>query len=73
MTLTDYLTETETSLSAFARLIGAKNARTVQRYTKHGRIPSGEMMAKIAAVTGGRVQPNDFFDVIVLPVAAASE
>lgn len=60
MKLADYLTAERINLSEFARLIGARNARTVQRYTKHGRIPSGTMMAKIMTATGGRVQPADF-------------
>jgi DNA-binding transcriptional regulator YdaS (Cro superfamily) len=61
MKLADYLTQADVSLSEFARRIGAHNARTVQRYTKHGRIPSGTMMAAIQRETGGKVQPNDFF------------
>lgn len=60
MKLHAYLAERRISLSAFARQVGAKNARTIQRYTKHGRVPSGPMMAKIMAETGGAVQPNDF-------------
>lgn len=61
MQLADYLAEQRISLSAFARQVGAKNARTIQRYTKHGRVPAGSMMAKIMVATNGRVQPNDFF------------
>jgi hypothetical protein len=73
MTLNDYLIATGTSLSAFARAIGAKNARTVQRYTKHGRIPSGQMMARISAATEGQVQAGDFFDVPPLNASADPE
>lgn len=62
MKLATYLAEAEISLSEFARRIGARNARTVQRYTKHGRVPSGTMMAKIASATGGKVQPGDFLE-----------
>lgn len=61
MKLADYLAAEALSLSEFAKRIEAKNARTVQRYTKHGRVPSPEMMARIAAVTHGKVMPNDFF------------
>lgn len=61
MQLSEYLSEEGISLSAFARQVGAKNARTIQRYTKHGRIPAGSMMAKIMDATDGKVQPNDFF------------
>ena len=61
MTLADYLNAEGLTLSEFALRIGACNARTVQRYTKHGRIPSGAMMARIMHETGGKVQPHDFF------------
>jgi len=61
MKLADYLAGSDISLAEFARRIGAHNARTVQRYTKHGRVPSGKMMAAIQRETGGEVQPNDFF------------
>lgn len=60
MKLATYLAAETISLGEFARRIGAKNARTVQRYTVHGRIPSGSMMAKIMAATDGKVQPADF-------------
>lgn len=61
MTLANYLASEGISLSEFAKRINAKNARTVQRYTKHGRVPSGPMMNKIVAATAGKVTPNDFF------------
>lgn len=66
MKLADYLAAEQINLSEFARQIGARNARTVQRYTKHGRIPSGMMMAKIVTATAGKVQPSDFYN----PLAA---
>jgi hypothetical protein len=62
MKLATYLASAQISLSEFSRQIGAKNARTVQRYTKHDRVPSGTMMMKIVSATGGVVQPSDFFD-----------
>lgn len=61
MKLAVYLADNGISLSAFAKSVGAKNARTIQRYTKHGRVPSGTMMARIMAATDGVVRPNDFF------------
>lgn len=61
MTLSDYLAANALSLGQFARRIGAKNARTVQRYVKGARTPSPAMMAAIARETGGQVRPNDFF------------
>lgn len=60
MKLAVYLADNGISLSAFARTVGAKNARTIQRYTKHGRVPAGTMMARIMAATDGKVLPNDF-------------
>lgn len=62
MKLAAYLNSRGITLGEFARQINAKNARTVQRYIKHGRIPSGMMMARIAQVTGGAVSPSDFCD-----------
>lgn len=62
MQLATYLAQEGLSLSAFAVRVGAKNARTVQRYVKQTRIPSGAMMAKIAEATAGAVQPSDFFE-----------
>lgn len=60
MQLATYIKAAGISLEEFARRIGAKNGRTVQRYTKHGRIPSGAMMARIQVATDGKVQPADF-------------
>lgn len=62
MRLAAYLALNGISLSAFAREVGAKNARTIQRYTKHGRVPAGAMMARIMTATEGQVQPSDFCD-----------
>ncbi len=61
MQLQAYLSTNDISLSEFARRVGAKNARTVQRYTKHGRMPSRRMMEAIVRETNGEVQPNDFY------------
>jgi DNA-binding transcriptional regulator YdaS (Cro superfamily) len=62
MKLADYISSNDMTLGAFARLIGVRNARTVQRYTKHGRVPSGSVLAAIARATNGAVQPSDFVD-----------
>lgn len=61
MTLEAYLRDESLSLGEFARRIGARNARTVQRYVKGLRIPSVAMMGAIQRETDGKVQPNDFF------------
>lgn len=62
MTLGQYLTDNEISFSEFARRIGTKHARTVERYVKNKRVPSGRMMAAIIKATDGAVQVSDFFE-----------
>jgi transcriptional regulator with XRE-family HTH domain len=61
MTLEHFLTTEGLSLGEFARRIGARNARTVQRYVKGLRTPSYGMMRAIQRETDGKVTPNDFF------------
>ncbi len=61
MLLTTYLEREELSLSAFARRIGTKHARTVERYAKGLAIPNRAMMERIVKATDGAVQPNDFY------------
>jgi len=60
MTLRDYLAEECLSYGAFAKKIGVKNGRTVQRYVEGVRYPRPHLLATIARVTNGKVQPNDF-------------
>lgn len=38
-------------------------SETVRRYLNGSRKPDDEMMVRIFEVTGGKVQPNDFFGV----------
>lgn len=64
MTLEQYLEREAISLAEFARRIGAKNARTVQRYVKGLRRPSMPMMDKITRETGGAVQASDYLDAV---------
>jgi predicted transcriptional regulator len=49
------ITETE-----MARLLGVSQP-TVSRYLNGERMPKPRNMAKIVAVTGGRVRPDDFY------------
>jgi hypothetical protein len=63
MLLTDYLSREELSFSEFARRIGTKHARTVERYAKGQAIPNRVMMPRIVEQTAGEVRPNDFFPV----------
>jgi hypothetical protein len=60
MKLATYLAYHKISFSEFARRVGTKHPRTVERYAKGQRIPSGRMMAAIVASTAGAVQPADF-------------
>jgi hypothetical protein len=63
MLLTKYLAREELSFSEFARRIGTKHARTVERYAKGKAIPNRVMMPRIVEQTEGEVRPNDFFPV----------
>lgn len=60
MKLATYLEHHGISFSEFARRMGTKHPRTVERYAKGQRIPSGRMMAAIVAASAGAVQPADF-------------
>lgn len=60
MTLRDYLVEESLSYGAFAKKIGVKNGRTVQRYVEGVRYPRPHLLATIVRETDGKVQPNDF-------------
>jgi len=61
MLLTEYLKREELSFSEFARRIGTKHARTVERYAKRQAIPNRVMMHRITEQTSGAVTPNDFY------------
>ena len=60
MTLSEYLSETKTTVSEFARQIGV-SSETARRYRNGERTPHARFMAAILEVTNGRVGPNDFF------------
>lgn len=59
MTLSDFLAEEQLTHAEFGRIIQTTQA-AVSRYTNGSRIPRPAVMARIQAVTGGRVTPNDF-------------
>ncbi len=67
MQLRLYLALNRLSYADFARRIGSKHARTVQRYSKGYQRPNAVMMGRIVEATAGAVTPNDFF----LPVIGA--
>ena len=63
MKLHEYLMTYQMSPAEFAKQLGVGSRMTVHRYLRGTRMPSPEIMRRIVDVTGGRVQPNDFYDV----------
>lgn len=61
MKLADYLSETNKTVTAFAREIDEAQP-TVSRYVNGQRIPEPAIMSKIVQATDGRVTPNDFYE-----------
>lgn len=59
MTLGEYIKQSETNNSEFARKLGVSR-HSVIKWTQ-GDFPNGQMIARIALATGGAVQPNDWF------------
>ena len=59
MKLHDWLTETETSTTRLAELVGVSQS-TVWRWVQGKMVPDMERMRLIAEATDGRVMPNDF-------------
>lgn len=70
MKLSQYLDINEITLSAFADAVGVANPSVVQKWAKQTRVPKPALMRRIFLVTGGAVQPNDFFDLPDLKLAA---
>jgi transcriptional regulator with XRE-family HTH domain len=61
MQLKAYLKKEKISAEEFARRLGVRGW-TVHRYINaHGRVPEPPIMARIIALTDGRVRPNDFY------------
>jgi transcriptional regulator with XRE-family HTH domain len=63
MKLIDYLTLKDISQAAFARIL-KDSPQNISRYVA-GRKPDDEKMQAIIDATGGLVQPNDFYDVVL--------
>lgn len=59
MTLTQYLEQTQTTPTAFARTLGVSHT-TVLRWLSGETNPPLPVMSRIAETTGGAVMPNDF-------------
>jgi transcriptional regulator with XRE-family HTH domain len=60
MDLRSYLSECDKSVPEFERELGV-SATAVQRYLEGVRTPRPTIMKRIAHLTDGKVQPNDFF------------
>lgn len=60
MQLQTYLEEEGITYTAFAKRIGTKHARTVERYAKGQRYPRPRMMAAIRRETAEKVTADDF-------------
>jgi len=60
MKLTEYMAKKGINETEMARLLGMSQP-TVSRYLSGERMPKPRNMAKIVAVTGGRVRPDDFY------------
>ncbi|MDZ4254256.1 MAG: hypothetical protein U1A72_16940 [Sulfuritalea sp.] len=69
MRLDQYLTQQKIPAAAFKAAIRVASVNTVYRYRRHENIPEPEIMRRIYVVTGGRVQPNDFYDLPNLKTA----
>lgn len=60
MHLSKYLTETDTSVIAFAKCVGVTR-QAVYRYL-HGQLPRRLIIERIQAATKGRVTANDLMN-----------
>jgi hypothetical protein len=74
MNLQNWLKRNKTSTSEFGTLIGV-GAKQVERYCLSPekvdfRRPSAAVLERIAEVTGGKVTPNDFYDLAAKRKAA---
>lgn len=60
MKLNQYLTEKNITPEAFGALIGGVSESGVRKWIYGERVPRPEQMRRIAEVTNGSVEPNDF-------------
>jgi DNA-binding transcriptional regulator YdaS (Cro superfamily) len=61
MTLSEYLAQTNTRPTAFARKLGVAHT-TVLRWVSGETSPPLSAMGRISQATNGAVQPNDFLE-----------
>jgi len=60
MKLTQYLTDQKISPAQFGELMGGVSESGVRKWMYGERVPRPDQMRKIADLTGGLVEPNDF-------------
>ncbi|NTE87236.1 helix-turn-helix domain-containing protein [Agrobacterium rubi] len=68
MKLAQYLTDKNVSLEQFASEVGS-SVSGIRKWMYGERVPRPDQMRKIADLTGGLVEPNDF----ILPQGAQPE
>lgn len=61
MTIRDYLDACGLTLAAFAAEVGVSEA-AMSRYARAKRTPRPDILRRIVAASGGRIQPNDLFE-----------
>lgn len=62
MTLKEFINQQKIALESFCKEIGLGASTSIYRYIRGERIPAPDVMRRIYVVTGGSVQPNDFYD-----------
>lgn len=63
MKLSAFKTEQKLTDDALAALIGDCSVSALRKWFSGERIPRKDQMERIAEVTGGKVLPNDFYDI----------
>lgn len=66
MKLAQYLTEKNIAPEQFASDMGGLSVSGIRKWMYGERVPRPDQMRKIAELTGGLVEPNDF----ILPLTA---
>lgn len=61
MKLSDFLSTRKITATAFAEKVGVSQP-AMHRYLKNDRFPKPEIIARIEAVTGGKVKFNDWLE-----------
>lgn len=67
MKLAQYLTEKNITPEQFASDMGGLSASGIRKWMYGERVPRPDQMRKIADITNGKVEPNDF----IFPAEAA--